>query len=140
MTDTDTAVEIRALTVWQPWASCIAYGTKRIENRLWETKYRGRILIHAGHTLDRYAYGFPLARPFLKRPQPHGAVIAVGRIVDCHQDDGYCTLWSAPGRWHWRFTDVRPLLHPLFCRGARGLWIPDSQLASAAMALAVDRG
>ncbi|MBC9716888.1 ASCH domain-containing protein [Streptomyces sp. TRM66268-LWL] len=123
--------EVRALTLWQPWASAMAYGTKRIENRRWATDYRGWVLIHAGLTTDREAWDLPLARPFLKRPQPRGAILAVGRLVDCHENDGYCTLWSAPGQWHWKFTDLRTLVKPLPWSGARGLWTPTPQLVAS---------
>ncbi|MFG2794304.1 hypothetical protein [Streptomyces sp. NPDC048419] len=50
---THTAREVRALTLWQPWASCIVYATKRVENRRWATDYRGWLLIHAGATSTR---------------------------------------------------------------------------------------
>lgn len=39
---------MKTLTIKQPLASLIANGIKDIENRTWPTKYRGRILIHAG--------------------------------------------------------------------------------------------
>lgn len=35
------------LTLWQPWASLIAFGVKTIETRGWPTAYRGPIAIHA---------------------------------------------------------------------------------------------
>lgn len=38
---------MRALSLWQPWASLIAYGAKRWETRSWSTDYRGELLIHA---------------------------------------------------------------------------------------------
>lgn len=38
---------MKALTIWQPWASLIACGVKRYETRSWPTKYRGSIAIHA---------------------------------------------------------------------------------------------
>ena len=38
---------MKALSLRQPWASLIIYGGKDIENRRWETKYRGPLLIHA---------------------------------------------------------------------------------------------
>ena len=37
----------RALSVPQPWAFAILWGGKNIENRTWETQFRGRIWIHA---------------------------------------------------------------------------------------------
>lgn len=41
---------MKALTVWQPWASLIACGAKRYETRSWATSYRGPIAIHAAAT------------------------------------------------------------------------------------------
>lgn len=38
---------MKALTLWQPWASLVALGEKRIETRCWSTKYRGPLAIHA---------------------------------------------------------------------------------------------
>lgn len=39
---------MKALTISQPYASLIANGEKWIENRRWETLYRGKLAIHAG--------------------------------------------------------------------------------------------
>jgi hypothetical protein len=39
---------MKTLTIKQPWAALIVHGIKDIENRTWPTKFRGRILIHAG--------------------------------------------------------------------------------------------
>ncbi len=38
---------MKALTLWQPWASLIAMGQKKIETRCWTTKFRGEIAIHS---------------------------------------------------------------------------------------------
>ena len=38
---------MKAITIWQPWASLIACGAKKYETRSWPTKYRGPIAIHA---------------------------------------------------------------------------------------------
>lgn len=38
---------MKAITIWQPWASLLATGAKQYETRSWETKYRGPIAIHA---------------------------------------------------------------------------------------------
>src|SRR5262245_6221656 len=42
----------KALTVKQPWAHLIVTGIKPIENRTWNTPYRGHLLIHAGRVFD----------------------------------------------------------------------------------------
>ena len=38
---------MKAITVWQPWASLLVSGRKRYETRSWATTYRGPIAIHA---------------------------------------------------------------------------------------------
>lgn len=38
---------MKAITIWQPWASLIAVDAKRFETRSWPTNYRGPIAIHA---------------------------------------------------------------------------------------------
>jgi len=38
---------MKIITLWQPWASLIAYDLKRYETRSWPTTYRGPLLIHA---------------------------------------------------------------------------------------------
>ena len=43
----------RCLTIWQPWASLIAYGIKRFEGRKWNSGYRGPLWIHAASTEPR---------------------------------------------------------------------------------------
>jgi hypothetical protein len=37
---------MKALTLYQPWATLVAVGAKRIETRSWSTKYRGPLAIH----------------------------------------------------------------------------------------------
>lgn len=38
---------MKAISIRQPWAWLIAHGYKDIENRTWNTKFRGPVLIHA---------------------------------------------------------------------------------------------
>jgi len=38
---------MKALTIKQPWAQLIIEGLKDIENRTWQTKFRGRVYVHA---------------------------------------------------------------------------------------------
>ncbi len=51
---------MKALTLQQPWATLIAEGHKRVENRTWQTAYRGPLAIHAGLKVD--PAGLDLAR------------------------------------------------------------------------------
>lgn len=52
---------MKALTLWQPWASAIAHGFKKVENRPWRppAKMIGqRFAIHAGKTYDKDGEAF----------------------------------------------------------------------------------
>ncbi len=132
---------IHAITLMQPWASLIAVGAKRIETRGWRTSYRGPLVIHAGRTWPAYAKAFAytsrVVRARLGQLEaaapaiPFGAIVAVGRLVDCVPTESIITDLSeeeralgnyAPGRWAWRLADVRPVTPPIPARGAMGLW------------------
>lgn len=38
---------MKAISLWQPWATLIAIGAKQYETRSWSTDYRGPLVIHA---------------------------------------------------------------------------------------------
>lgn len=47
-----TKLEVRALTIRQPWAELILRGRKPYELRSWSTKYRGPLVIHSAAKVD----------------------------------------------------------------------------------------
>lgn len=49
---------MKALSIRQPWAWLIVNGYKSIENRTWNTRIRGTILIHAGKGFDKEGYAW----------------------------------------------------------------------------------
>lgn len=120
---------IRALTIRQPWAGAIAYADKRVENRTWPTGHRGAVLIHSSKTIDRAANRHaPMVAIVRGLQMDLGAVIAVARITDCHQDDGECTPWSASGHHHLVLDGVTALPLPIPWKGALGFWTPPTAL------------
>lgn len=79
-------MEIVILSIRQPWASLIVNGHKDIENRKWQTPYRGELYIHAGAKSSHGAkaiiemeHGIEL--PMLKT-LPHGGLIGKANLVD----------------------------------------------------------
>lgn len=91
----------RGLTLWQPWASLVATGHKRIETRSWGTKFRGVVAIHAAKkrppTSD-YQPDTPALIPSLTveammqalgtgdfEALPRGAILALARLTNCVQ-------------------------------------------------------
>lgn len=49
-------MKIKAITLWQPWATLIAIGAKKIETRSWSTNYRGPLAIHAAKYMPEDAW------------------------------------------------------------------------------------
>jgi activating signal cointegrator 1 len=51
---------VKAITLWEPWASLMACGAKSIETRSWGANYRGPLLVHAskksGEDIVAYAH------------------------------------------------------------------------------------
>lgn len=141
-----TDLDIRCITVRQPWAFGIAHLGKSPENRVRTTSYRGPLGIHAGKAWD--AAGGQDSRITSRcgalRPDDdrivYGAVIALAQLVDCHEAIGGCclpwgdrsftTLGSGPTVvFHLVLDYVRPLAEPIPARGQLGLpWRPDAAL------------
>lgn len=127
---------MKALTICQPYAHLIAIGEKPIENRSWETSYRGTLAIHAGKSLDWMSEGDQQRYPDMV----FGAVVAVARVVAClaissvawpHPFEDLLEHEHANGPWCWVLKDVRRLRRPVYCKGAQGLWIPFSDTVRA---------
>ena len=89
---------MKAITIWQPWASLLACGAKQYETRSWSTSYRGPIAIHAAKRLfDTDPYFDRELHPFadaLNLPDiysfdtlPHGGIIATAELVECWKID-----------------------------------------------------
>jgi hypothetical protein len=84
---------LRALPLWQPFASLVANGVKTIETRTWETDFRGRFVVCAtkkgapeplyGHTLNRIRASGIDTTPYERNTAPNGAALAVVTITDC---------------------------------------------------------
>ncbi|MCF5224197.1 ASCH domain-containing protein [Pseudomonas syringae] len=86
---------MKALSIRQPWAWLIIYGGKDIENRTWNTKFRGRFLVHAsaGCTKKQWAeaVSFALQAGVVKHPADVppinelelGCIIGSVELVDC---------------------------------------------------------
>lgn len=103
-TKDDQPGEIRALSLWQPWASLLAAGIKKAETRSKNTVFRGEFYIHATASLriktyeDYYLrdpefrgyvnqllnfdYKTRLTFTELSRALPTGALIGKATLVD----------------------------------------------------------
>lgn len=143
---------MKAISLWQPWASAIAVGLKRFETRSWPTRYRGPLLIHAakrwtgaerafrGTAIERLRgmpeIGDDLRRSFLGYSSVLGSIVAVANLTDCmpicyhHNASELEQLFGdyTVGRWAWHLSEVRRIEDPVPCVGAQGLWTPSCEV------------
>lgn len=126
---------MRALTLWQPWATLVAIGAKRYETRSWRTHYRGRIAIHAAQKILRpmnKQMRVALEEKGLEwQTLPKGKILAVVRLETCRPTESTFILDSDPeraygdfhgGRYAWYFVDILKLKNPIPIRGKQRLW------------------
>ncbi len=91
---------MKLITLWEPWATLMAIGAKKIETRHWSTHYRGWLAIHAAKRFtadeDTQCWMSPFrealnaahipVEPYRsgRRFQfPLGCIIAVTKLVGC---------------------------------------------------------
>lgn len=84
---------MKAISLWQPWASAISLGAKRIETRSWSTSYRGPIAIHAAKrkvkrelaalTWENWVHAVFGSWLYSLEDLPFGAFLATADLVDC---------------------------------------------------------
>ena len=142
-------MKIKAISLWQPWASLIAIGAKKYETRSWATSYRGPLLICAAKG------GLPIieVRAFLMRPEfysalsqiipkrggievypylPFGQAVAIVDLTDCIRTElfkrGHPVFLRenifgdfSSGRYAWKLENVRAV-EPFPVRGRQGLF------------------
>lgn len=97
---------MKTITIKQPWANLIVEGIKDVENRTWPTKFRGRVLIHAGMTktigpMVRYlnqeqqkVFRTKIGYYGLDFLEPLGAIIGSVEIVDCIDPIDCKSVWG----------------------------------------------
>ncbi|HEY9825220.1 MAG TPA: ASCH domain-containing protein [Stenomitos sp.] len=141
---------MKIITLWQPYASLIAYGLKGYETRSWGTKYRGPIAIHAAARkmtkadIDTWETAFDIAVaygpieefPFASE-LPLGKIVAVADLTNClSMAEGFSSdihidirevsdLEQYCGNWElgriaWQLDNVRRV-KPLPFKGQQGL-------------------
>lgn len=152
---------MKALPMWQPWASLVAVEAKRVETRSWPAPawlIGQRIAIHA--TKTRRELHLVSAQPFRRRLRaareagsllfvdgdlPLGAIVATAVIDRCtcmttescaalaKQDpDEHDFGHYEPGRYAWVLRDVQRLDPVIPFRGSQGMFdVPDDLLGFA---------
>lgn len=142
----------KALTLYQPHATLVAIGAKRIETRSVSTSYQGLLAIHAGRSREwlematREPFKSVLARAGYDSPfqLPLGDVVGICDLAGCFKmDERICRLNGrlqygdmevimddrerdfgnyAPGRYGYVLEGAVQLASPVRARGKQGFW------------------
>lgn len=129
-------MEIKVLSIIEPWATLIKEGKKRIETRSWKTSYRGELYIHASSKLiDKSNPNLPnLLSLIPNTPMSYGNIICKCRLVDCvYMDKEFikriqldsqefmCGDYKI-GRYAWILDDIEELKEPIPAKGHLNIW------------------
>lgn len=138
---------MKAISLWQPWASLWLSPAKIHETRHWETRHRGQLLVHAAkkfvkdvpaeldgilHSEFGHHWGIDL---------PTGAVVGVVNLTICvrtadlylnrsdladEQLTDYACGDHSYGRFAWRRSSYRRFNNPVPFRGHQSIFeVPD---------------
>jgi hypothetical protein len=105
------------ISIRQPWAWAIFNAGKDVENRSWNTEYRGRLWIQAGKVFD---YQAPSEIAKGAADSPRGYLLGHVDLVDCVRN--HRSAWADRGQFHWLITNPVLLPEPIPFRGLQGLF------------------
>ena len=122
---------MKVLTIKQPWAELIVSGYKKYEFRSWKTNYRGKILIHAGMSLEK-----DMVSRFKEYNLEYklGAIIGEATLEDCilvDEEFNEQLRKENPivyGRsnhvetYAWKLSNIKKYDKPIEIKGKLGLW------------------
>jgi len=91
---------MKCISLWQPWASLLVLGTKKIETRSWYSSHRGPLLIHAAKRKVKseladcfWLFGAALHEIVESESDmfnlPFGAIIGSVEMVDCRRTESF---------------------------------------------------
>ena len=122
---------MKVITIRQPWAGLIINEYKEYEFRSWKTNYRGKILIHAGLSIEKNN-----SKKFREYNLEYtkGAIIGEATLTDCIlvDDEFEEKLFKInplvygksehQRNYAWKLENVIKYDKPIYCKGKLGLW------------------
>lgn len=123
---------MKVLSLKQPYANLVVSGKKTIELRKWNTKFRGKFLIHASKNIDKKAmekFGF--------KNLPQGCIIGETEIVDvkkyanendCDKDKEKHLASAEWGSYGFILKNAKKFDKPISASGKLGFWNFDKEL------------
>jgi len=109
-------MNLKTLSIKQPYAAMIISGRKTIETRTWKTFYRGELLLHA-----------------CKKPASEisGCAFALVELCNClpmrEVDEKYACITYDSDLYSWILGNIR-LIKPIQMKGQQGLFNADVKI------------
>lgn len=126
---------LRAISLYQPYASAFSDGLKTNETRGRPTRIRGDVVICAARRKPKPEEIWATGSRYLPETLPYGCALCIVEITDCIStaklEDDCLTPISAtesvlgdysPGRFVWRTRNLRRLKTPVPVVGHQGFW------------------
>lgn len=127
---------MKVLSIKEPFASLVAFGTKKIETRSWKTNYRGEIYIHASLSKSiidderkmkllnllpenyRFKQGNIICKAYLKN-----CIYMDDKFLDAikKNETEYLCGHYEKGRYAWIISDVK-IIKEIPAKGKLGIW------------------
>lgn len=154
---------MKAISLWQPWASLWCSPRKRHETRHWKTPHRGWIAVHAAkidicNALEKCVDNMADLRQIQEicideygghwiQDLPRGHIVGVVRLIDviptelvkrapaspAEFEDELLGNF-APGRYAWLRTDFKLLERPIPYKGRQNIFdVPDEMFADLSL-------
>ena len=142
---------MRAISLWQPWASLWAMGEKINETRGWCTKVRGKVLIHSAKRFQRHerclCRQWPFSDLLYKQYSticniPCGTLIGWIDLVRCDPTESIRDILSdqelelgnySDGRFAWRTQGCGLFENPIPYKGKQGFFMVPDEIVSEEM-------
>jgi hypothetical protein len=144
-------MRMRCITLYEPYATLILAGAKKIETRSWWTSVRGTVGIHASKSFPKDCRELCIGDPWINEElrriddngrrifedqdalgglKPHlGCVLGTAEIVNCYQFDDKPPEYPErafgnfeEGRYGFVLKNPRWFKKPIPARGALGIW------------------
>ncbi|MBR1198849.1 ASCH domain-containing protein [Bradyrhizobium sp. AUGA SZCCT0158] len=147
---------IKAISMWQPWASLWLTPNKRHETRHWKTPHRGKLLVHAAKKLvtdldedllgilsatfgdqwqSRLRYGAIIGMVDLVDVIPTEKIVAGFRWTDEQRTDNACGNFD-DGRFGWRRSTYWVFPRPIPYRGRQSMFSVPCEVVAEQIAAA----
>lgn len=120
---------MKTISIKQPWAWLIVHGYKPLENRSWNTQYRGEFQVHASLQFDTEGYNWVeenadvLGVDMSEFPLPHefvrGSIIGKATITDCVTESDSPWFFGPVG---FVLEKAKAFEEPIPCKGRLGFF------------------